>query len=801
MRWVVDGPRFELRDELRVDPRRRRALGGRRIRARREAMRRAASIVLGLAAALLLSAPAQARKATPPAAGSTTAAAPSSVEIRTALQAARAQLEAIEAAGDTPGEAPAGTPPSEIAERIALARQRVGLYQQQIEALDRLAELAAQRGETQRAMDAWRGFDTPGPRSVLLVDALRDGLAAAEEAVAQARERQALFQRVDASFGARLKASQAAARQAAEAMEAARGTPELAAAQWRHALAVLRAAVETGTAEVNQLAQQVAARELDADAAAADFVRRKLQAAGTQFVLSRGELDTLLEDIAQRRRKAEAQLIRANAEAAAATEALATARRALAAARDGDAARSRDAELEVAAQQEALATTQLRVNLGRERLVQLDGEKALWEARAVALGLTDPVRLRAAYERLTESLARVNATTQYLQSQLGAVATRLRDEENRLAGNTSPAARQLLEALRSREADLREARDYSLRRERLVLRFRGDLEQRRDTRWTDRLRDGAAAGWLWLKRLWTLELVALDDSFTTDDGRKLNVTRSITVGKTFGAALIVLLGYALVRFIVRRLERWSVRAGRADAQTATLVRKWILFVAGGVLLLVGLLGASIPLTAVAFLGGALAIAAGVGLQNLHKNLVSGVMLLIERPMRLGDLVEVDGIRGRVTEIGIRASTIRSGDGIESMIPNSRFVEGNLTNWTLSSVTTRQSLTIGVAYGSPLREVSELLSAVLQRHGQVLKEPAPQVYLDEYGDSSINFGLAYWVEMTQQSDVRRVKSDLLMMIDRAFEEAGIEIPFPQRDVHLRTTAPMPVQVVAAPPQGG
>jgi small-conductance mechanosensitive channel len=202
------------------------------------------------------------------------------------------------------------------------------------------------------------------------------------------------------------------------------------------------------------------------------------------------------------------------------------------------------------------------------------------------------------------------------------------------------------------------------------------------------------------------------------------------------------------------------------------------------------------LTAFAFLGGALAIAAGFGLQTLLKNLVSGVMLLIERPLRLGDLVEVDGIRGRVTEIGIRASTIRGADGIESMIPNSRFLEGNMTNWTYSSSTARQTIAVGVAYGSPLRKVFELLVSVLERHGLVLKSPEPQVYLEEYADNSVNFSLTYWVEMAETGDTRRVKSDLLLMIDAAFTEAGISIPFPQRDVHLSSAEPLPVTVVGS-----
>jgi small-conductance mechanosensitive channel len=172
------------------------------------------------------------------------------------------------------------------------------------------------------------------------------------------------------------------------------------------------------------------------------------------------------------------------------------------------------------------------------------------------------------------------------------------------------------------------------------------------------------------------------------------------------------------------------------------------------------------------------------------------MLLIERPLRLGDLVEVDGIRGRVTEIGIRASTIRGADGIESMIPNSRFLEGNMTNWTYSSPQARQTIAIGVAYGSALGEVTAILAGVLQRHRLVLKEPAPQVYLDEYADNSINFSMTYWVEMTEMGDTRRVKSDLLLMIDAAFTDAGISIPFPQREVHLSTQEPLPVQIVDA-----
>ena len=170
------------------------------------------------------------------------------------------------------------------------------------------------------------------------------------------------------------------------------------------------------------------------------------------------------------------------------------------------------------------------------------------------------------------------------------------------------------------------------------------------------------------------------------------------------------------------------------------------------------------------------------------------MLLVERPMRIGDLVEVDGLRGRVTEIGLRASTIRGGDGIESIVPNSRFLEGNMKNWTYTSPAARQTIDILVVHGSPLRTVTDISSGVLARHGLVLKKPAPQVYMAGYEESGIKFTLNYWIEMTEQVDSSRVKSDLLHMIDGAFGDAGITIPCSQKDIRPSTDDPVPVTVV-------
>jgi potassium efflux system protein len=721
-------------------------------------------------------------------------------DIRKASEAARARLAAIEAGGEAPAEAPPGTPPLEISARLALARQLVSVYDKQQNTLERLDKARERRRALERAIESWRGFEQPPPRSVLTVDALRDELDAANHALASAADTRSLLERFEAEFASKLKAAQAEARLAVEAADRAGGTSDYARLDWQRDLATLKADVDSATQALLQLGLRATQAEHDGALAQRDFARRKLIAAGSDLALPRADLDKVIAEIELRRLVTERALAGATKAAAAAQAALAAVQAQQAAqlaSAPAPAARRAQQERDALVAREVVTAANQKVFLLREQLTELQAERSVWEARATALGLRDPVKARAIHERLSEGLAGLRATKQFLEQQLAVVTSRLRDEEARLrlAPSADIAAdRRLLDTLRESQADLRSALDASAPLERLVADFRADFEGRRDITVAERAKDALAGAWLAARQLWTFELFTIDDTLESADGRKVAVSRSVTVGKTFGAVLMVIVGYLLSSFIVRWMERRIVASGRTTPQAAALVRKWILFLLTAVLAIFALFSASIPLTAFAFLGGALAIAAGFGLQTLLKNLVSGVMLLVERPMRLGDLVEVDGIRGRVTEIGIRASTITSGDGMESMIPNSRFLEGTMTNWTYTTSTARQSVTVGVAYGSPLRRVNEILNEVLERHGLVLKSPPPQVYLEGYGDSAINFVLTYWVEMTEQVDARRVKSDLLHMIDRAFEDAGISIPFPQRDVRLTSGEAVPVTIV-------
>jgi small-conductance mechanosensitive channel len=195
------------------------------------------------------------------------------------------------------------------------------------------------------------------------------------------------------------------------------------------------------------------------------------------------------------------------------------------------------------------------------------------------------------------------------------------------------------------------------------------------------------------------------------------------------------------------------------------------------------------------MGGALAIGAGFGMQNMLKNLISGLMLLFERPFRPGDIVEVGGIRGTIMDIGVRSSHILDANGIETLIPNSTFIEQNVTNWTLSSKTVRIVVNVGIAYGSPVKDVHKLLIEAAERHGLVLDEPAPQVLFEDFGSDSLLFGLYVWVVINPDISWRTIASDLRYMISKTFDEQGIVIAFPQRDIHLDTSRPLEVRVIA------
>ncbi len=204
----------------------------------------------------------------------------------------------------------------------------------------------------------------------------------------------------------------------------------------------------------------------------------------------------------------------------------------------------------------------------------------------------------------------------------------------------------------------------------------------------------------------------------------------------------------------------------------------------GLLLGVGFMG--IDLSSLAFIVGALGVGIGFGLQNLVNNFVSGLILIFEAPIQVGDTVEVGNLMGRVVQIGIRTSRVRTYSGSEVIVPNGDLVSNQVINWTLSDRRRRLELTVGVAYGSDTDRVTEILRAVLEADDDVLKDPEPLIIFTEFGDSSLNFRIYAWIP---DFDIGfSMTHRLNTAINNALEEAGITIPFPQRDLHVKTLPP-------------
>ena len=208
--------------------------------------------------------------------------------------------------------------------------------------------------------------------------------------------------------------------------------------------------------------------------------------------------------------------------------------------------------------------------------------------------------------------------------------------------------------------------------------------------------------------------------------------------------------------------------------------------------LVGLLGIVLACKVLGFswnsvqwLAGALALGLGFGLQEIFANLISGIIILIERPVRVGDFVSINGITGHVSQMQLRATTIRDLDMRELIIPNKKFITDDVMNWTLSDQMARMIMTIGVAYESDTELVQETLLSVAQQHPLVLRRPAPEVVFSQFGDSTLDFELR--VIVPKRDLFPKVKHEINMAINAAFREKDIEIAFPQREIRVKSDA--------------
>ncbi|MFN3232566.1 MAG: mechanosensitive ion channel family protein [Alphaproteobacteria bacterium] len=274
----------------------------------------------------------------------------------------------------------------------------------------------------------------------------------------------------------------------------------------------------------------------------------------------------------------------------------------------------------------------------------------------------------------------------------------------------------------------------------------------------------------------------------------------LTVGKLIVALAVILAGFVLSSIISRLIAR-RLGKGSTDANVVVIIQRLSFFVLLAVVMMTGLSMLQIPLTAFAFLSGAVAIGVGFGAQNIINNFISGWILMSERPVRIGDFIEIDDSKGIVERIGNRSTRIRRVDGVHLLVPNSMILEQVVVNWTLVDHELRTRVAVGVAYGSPTRKVAELIEQAVLEHPDILKEPEHRIFFDDFGDSALVFEVLFWCEQGTEGGLRRIQSEIRFRLDELFRDAGIVIAFPQQDVHLDSQTPIEVRMVAGPEDRG
>lgn len=257
----------------------------------------------------------------------------------------------------------------------------------------------------------------------------------------------------------------------------------------------------------------------------------------------------------------------------------------------------------------------------------------------------------------------------------------------------------------------------------------------------------------------------------------------LTVMKLMIAGLILIGTVIFSRLFTRFLRRTVFTRARLNVGVQASITRVLhyIVIAIGILVIMDYIG--FDLTALAAIGAVLGVGIGFGLQNLANNFISGLVLLFERPIQVGDFVEVGGVLGTVQAVNARSTTVDTQDHVAIIVPNSHFVSQSVTNWSYRDTKTRIHVRVHVALKSNPKKVEETLLEVARAHDAVLADPEPRVQFLAFGESALQFDLLIWIHNpTQQFFVR---SDLNFAISELFRERGIEIPFPQRDLHVRS----------------
>ncbi len=414
----------------------------------------------------------------------------------------------------------------------------------------------------------------------------------------------------------------------------------------------------------------------------------------------------------------------------------------------------------------------------------LAARKREWTLRYdIARGAADLAAITDTVRELTEDAQSLDEQLSETQKDMLAMQGRYAAVQKQIDAG---AADTVLDLLRRSRASLQAAIDDSLAYSALLFSMKAQeralIDELQEKYRTVPLREKVRVWWQ------TEGATMLDTELWQSGGYAVRLREFL-----YALALIVLGNWVVRRAFAMLLWALSKKFSIDETSRRSLNRLFS-YLAGMVIFLGALRIVGIPLTAFAFLGGAIAIAIGFGTQDLFKNLVSGILLTLKRPFRLGNVIEAGGVLGTVTDIGVSATVIRTFDEKYAIIPNSELLENQLINWSLSGTLLRNTIDIGVVYGTAPQLVRETLLSVTAADRDVLKAPAPWVRIASFGDSALNFTLCYWLDQ-RLSDVPAVAARLREDILRALDNAGILMAYPRVDVNLLRDDPAPTPAPA------
>lgn len=258
----------------------------------------------------------------------------------------------------------------------------------------------------------------------------------------------------------------------------------------------------------------------------------------------------------------------------------------------------------------------------------------------------------------------------------------------------------------------------------------------------------------------------------------------ITISHLVVAIVAVLLSLVVSQIVRSSLRNHVFKKMRIDEGIEYTLLRLVHFLILFIGIYVGLNTVNIPLGAILGLFAVIGVGIGFGLQNLTSNFISGIILLLERPIKVGDRLEINDVWGDVKHVNLRTTLIETPDGISVIVPNSKLLENEVVNYSYGNRKIRLQVPVGIAYGSDCQKAAEILVQVALGNKRVLSEPRPKTWFREFGDSSLNFMLLFWIP--NAAEKYDVISEINHAIDAGFRKNGIEIPFPQRDLHLRST---------------